>query len=59
MEEAVKTMIRTSFVEGVMVRILKEAGFGGGFDHVLNPEISKPPAQFGGEKRLFFARGKK
>lgn len=52
------TMSRAGFDEEEMVKILKQAGCSEA-DYVFHPELSKLPSQFGGEKQLFFARGKK
>jgi SAM-dependent methyltransferase len=53
-----QTMSSSSFGKDEMIAILKNAGCSEA-DFVLHPEVSKLPAKFGGEKRLFFARGKK
>lgn len=53
-----RIMSRLSFDENEMISILKQAGCTEA-DFVLHPEVSKLPDKFGGEKRLFFARGKK
>ena len=58
MKAVMQTMIRTSFGEDEMIAMLKDAGCSP-VDYVLDPDISKLPAQFGGERRLFFAKGKK
>lgn len=53
-----QTMSRSGFDEEEMVKILKQAGCSKA-DYVFHPELSKLPSKFGGEKQLFFARGKK
>jgi 2-polyprenyl-3-methyl-5-hydroxy-6-metoxy-1,4-benzoquinol methylase len=52
------TMSRSGFDKEEMIKVLKQAGCHEA-DYVFHPELSKLPSEFGGEKQLFFARGKK
>lgn len=52
------TVAHVGFSEDQMQKMLKEAGCSE-VDYVLHPERSKVPWEIGGEKQLFFARGRK
>jgi len=58
LEAVQQTMIRANFGKEEMLDILREAGCNEA-KFALNPEISVLPGKFGGEKRLFFAVGRK
>ena len=55
---AAHTVARVGFSENEMQKMLGEAGCSA-VDYVLHPERSKVPPEIGGEKQLFFARGRK
>jgi SAM-dependent methyltransferase len=58
LEEVQKTMIRAGFARDEMIELLRKAGCSQVY-FALHPEPSVLPIKFGGEKRLFFARGRK
>ncbi|KFY32268.1 hypothetical protein V493_00358 [Pseudogymnoascus sp. VKM F-4281 (FW-2241)] len=58
MQGAKQTVSRSGFDKKEMDKILKDAGCSE-VDYVFHPQLSKLPSEFGGEKQLFFARGKK
>ena len=55
---AAHTVAHVGFNENEMQKMLGEAGCSE-VDYVLHPERSKVPPEIGGEKQLFFARGRK
>jgi ubiquinone/menaquinone biosynthesis C-methylase UbiE len=55
---ALHSIAHAGFSEDQMHRMLKKAGCSD-VDYVLLPEPSRVPSEIGGQKQLFFARGRK